>query len=244
MVNIVVKKGSDPGLKRPGFLCDAILKDDVPKPFDLLVDGYKFCVFIGRPASGKTSFLFSLFKDKRCLKKVWNNIVLVCPEQSVNSIKKKDNIFKDLSEEKFYNTLEDIDQIRAQVKAYASMDENTAVIIDDQMSLLKDYYIEKILCDMVANRRHYRCSIFLTSQIYERIPLKVRKLINVAITMYRPSKKEITLLFDELLEHKQEVADKIYKIAFQKPYDFLLVDVVRQKIFANYNELVISDEDD
>lgn len=241
-MSITIKKGIDPGLEPPGFVCDKVLKQDVPPPFDLLVDGYKFCVFIGRPGSGKTSFLYSLFKDRRCLKKTWNNIILVCPQASLNSIKKKDNIFKDLSEEKFYTDLENIDQIKEQIKAYASEEENTALLIDDCMSSLKDHYIEKVLIDLVANRRHYRLSLFLTSQIYERIPLRVRKLINIAVIMYKPSKKEITLLFDELLEKKQEVAEQIYKIAFKNQFDFLLIDIVKQKIFARYDQLIISDE--
>ena len=238
---ITIKKGVDPGLEPPGFVCDKVLKQDVPPPFDLLVDGYKFCVFIGRPGSGKTSFLYSLFKDRRCLKKTWNNVILCCPQESLNSVKKKDNIFKDLSEEKFYTDLENTDKVRDQIKAYASEGENTALIIDDCVTSLKDHYVERVLCDLVANCRHYSVSIFLTSQIYERIPLRVRKLINVAVITHKPSKKEITLVFDELLEKKPDVADQVHKVAFNKQYDFLLIDVVKQRVFARCNELLFSD---
>lgn len=241
-MKITVKKGQPLHLKRPTFLCDHVLKDNVPSPFHHLIEGFKFVVFCGRPGSGKTSFLFSLFKDKRCLRKAFNNVVVVMPQQSLNSIKKKDNIFKDISDEKFYTSLEDIDKIREQVKMYAEEGENSVIIIDDMMSSLKDSCIEKILCDIVANRRHYRCSIFLTSQIYERIPLKVRKLINILVVFFKPSKKEVNMLFDEQLEQKDDVADEIYKRAFNKQYDFLMIIPEKQKIYVNYDEILLTQD--
>ena len=60
--------------------------------------------------------------------------------------------------------------------------------------------------------------------------------------MHKPSKKEITLVFDELLEKKPDVADQVHKIAFNKQCDFLLLDVVKQRVFARYNELLFSDD--
>ena len=242
MVKIEIRKGIDPGLKRPVFLCDNRLKDDVPSPYNLLVDSYKFILWVGRPGSGKTSHLFSLFKDKRCLKKTWNNIILVMPIQSLKSMKGSSNIFKDISEEKLYDDLADIDIIREQVKQYADEGENSVIIIDDQMTKLKDPIIEKVLADIVANRRHYRTSIILLTQIYERVPLKLRKLANTVIMMYRPSKRELEMMFDELLEQDRETALEVNKIAFVSPYSWLMVDVPSQKLFAKYDEIIISDD--
>lgn len=83
----------------------------------------------------------------------------------------------------------------------------------------------------------------MCSQLYERVPLKVRKMVNDIFVMYRPSKKEIQMVCDELLEFKEDVAQQIYKIAFTKPYDWLFVDVPSQQIYANYNQLVISEDE-
>ena len=91
---ITIKKGVDPGLEPPGFVCDKVLKQDVPPPFDLLVDGYKFCVFIGRPGSGKTSFLYSLFKDRRCLKKTWSNVTICCHRKASTQSKRKTTLLR------------------------------------------------------------------------------------------------------------------------------------------------------
>lgn len=226
-------------LKVPRFVCDAPLKSGVPKPYNLLVDAFKFILFCGRPQSGKTSHMMSLFKDKRCLKKVWNNIILVCPLESLASLKEGSNVFKDLDPNKFFTTLEDIDVIREMVKYYSSEKETSCIIIDDMMSSLKNPYIEMVLTDIVANRRHYKCSIIVLSQIINKVPLAIRKLVNTVVIQHKPSKKEMEIAFEEWLEQKPEIAEKVTEIAFKKPYDFLLIDVPSQTLYAKNNELII-----
>lgn len=242
MVTIEVKKGKDPNLKRPTFLCDKCLKENVPNPYNILVEGYKFVLWIGRPQSGKTSHLFSLFRDKRIFRKVWYNIIVVMPQASLNSIASKDNIFADIDQDKIYTDLQDIDRIRDQVMLYAEQGENTAIIIDDQMTSLKNKFVEAVLTDIISNRRHYRCHIFILSQLYERVPLKIRKLVNDVFVMYKPSKKETELIFDELLEQDKNTAEQVHKLAFTKPYDWLMIDVPSQKLYSNYNELIIHED--
>lgn len=239
MVKITIKEGVDPLLKIPQFVCDKVLKADVPSPYHLTVNGYKFLLWVGRPAAGKTSHMMSLFKDKRCFRQCWNNIILVAPKESLNSLKEGSNIFKDICPSKMYDSIEDIDIIREQCKFFAAHDENSVIIIDDQMSKLKNPSVERILCDIVANRRHYRTSIILLSQIYERVPLKLRKLVSAMVVMYKPSKKEMSMIFDEALEENEEVSQQISKVVFQKPYDWMLLDVPSQQIFAKYNQVII-----
>lgn len=242
MVQITIHKGKDPQLRVPKFLCDKPLKEGLPKPYDLLVDGYKFVLFTGIPQSGKTSHLFSLFKDKRCLRKVWNNIILVMPQESLRSMDEGSNVFKDIAPDKRYDSIQDIMIIREQIKHYANQGESTCLILDDQMAYLKDGGIAKVLTELVSNRRHLKLSILCLSQLYERCPMKVRKMINVCITMFRPSKREFQMMMDELLEQKEDVANEISKIAFQKKYDWLLIDAQSQRIFSKYDELIIRDE--
>lgn len=241
-MSIEIKKNKEYPLKIPRFLCDALLKDDVPPPYHLLVNGYKFITIIGRPQSGKTSLLFSLFRDRKLLKRCFNNIILVMPLESMKSMNQKDNIFKDLSEEKFFTSLDDVDSIRELVKFYASEDENSVIIIDDMTSYLKDGYVQKVLSDICFNRRHYRTSIILLSQIYNKIPLSIRKLINVCVLMYKPSRKETETIFDELLEQNEDISNQIFKLAFKKQFDKLIIDVPTQRLYINSDEVIIHDE--
>lgn len=242
MKQITIKHGKDPKLKIPTFLCDKALKEDVPSPYNLLVNGYKVILWVGRPSSGKTSHLISLFRDKRCLKKVWNHIILVAPQASMNSLKQSHNIFKDIDDSKRFTDLSRIDLIREMVKHHSEENESSCIIIDDMMSDLKVPHIERVLVDLCSNRRHYKCHIIILSQIYERVPLRIRKLLNTVIMMFRPSKKDMSMMMDELLEENEETAQQISKITFEKPYDWLLIDVPSQQIFSKYNQLIIDEK--
>jgi hypothetical protein len=236
-MSIKVIKGKEIPLKRPTFLCDYILKKNVPSPLNLLVDGFKVVVVNGFPGSGKTSFLFGLFAEPQCLKRVWNNIILVAPSESLASM--KNNIFKGLDDNKFYNNLDDILAIEQQIRGYSAEDETTCLIIDDMMTSLKDANVERTLCNLMANRRHLKLSIFLISQLMERIPLKCRKLINTLIVMYKPSNIEMKLITDEFMQTKDYLAEQVYKIVFKKKFDFLLIDMPSHQIYGNFDKIVI-----
>jgi hypothetical protein len=82
----------------------------------------------------------------------------------------------------------------------------------------------------------------LLTQTYKAIPLTIRKLLDIGIIMYKPSKPDIESMFDEMFEYKKEVALEIMKLAFQKPYDSLLIEVVSQRIFAGFSELLLEDK--
>jgi AAA15 family ATPase/GTPase len=51
-------------------------------------------LFIGKPGSGKTSLVVSLFKSKDIFKKVFHNIYLFQPSQSRSSM--EDDIFESI----------------------------------------------------------------------------------------------------------------------------------------------------
>lgn len=241
-MSVSIIKGEPYKLQIPEFVCDKPLKEGVPEPFNMLVSGFKFITIIARPGSGKTSLLISLFKDKNLMRKVYDNIVLVMPKQSLMSLKAKDNVFKKLSLEKYYENLENIDQIREQIKYYAQEGETTCLILDDVATYLKDGYVQRALSDIVLNRRHFKCSIILLTQIYNKMPLVIRKMINVAVILFRPAKKEMNDMFNELLEYNEDISHQIYNIAFKKPFDQLWIDVPNQLVYANADRILVSED--
>lgn len=240
-MSISIKHNKPYKLKIPKFDCDFLLKTGLPTPYNNLIEGFKFVCICSIPQGGKTSMLISWFRDPKLLKKCFNNIILVIPKQSLKSLKDKDNPFKNLHEEKIFHSLEDIAIINEMCKIFASEKQTTCLIIDDMTSYFKDPFVARELTDIIQNRRHYRTSVILLTQLWNRMPLSIRKLCNISIVLHKPSKKELALIFDEVLEQKEEIAEQIGKIAFKQKYDFLMILPETQKIYANYDEIVIED---
>ena len=108
--------------------------------------------------------------------------------------------------------------------------------------LKKSKIVETILKRIVYNRRHLKCNIIITSQSFINMPLDIRKCIT-NIFMFKPSKKEMEVLFDELIEAKKKSFLSIMKYAFQTNHNFLFINITSQRMFRNFDEMIM-DEDD
>jgi AAA15 family ATPase/GTPase len=245
-MSIVVKKGKEYRLKLPKFLCDYSLKDNVPPPFDRLVNGFRFVAITGNAGSGKTSLLVSLLLDRKILKKCYNNVVVVCPTSSRKSM--RSDPFKDLDPSKTFESLEDIDKILEMLSFYSSEDETSLLVIDDNQSYLKDAHIANTLNHICANRRHLKTTIIILLQTYNKLPLSSRKLLNVLIS-FRPSKKEWVNIAEEALEFTPDQINKVFNLCFPHNDDdihkhtWLMIDLQHQRLFKKFDEIIIADED-
>jgi hypothetical protein len=199
---------------------------------------------IGRPGSGKTSLSISLItqKNKRVYKKTHHHILILMPQNSINSLKK--NPFKQLNEDSFYNELNDstISDIYDRVNGYSQDNEKTLLFIDDMTSdLKKSKSIIDTLKKLIYNRRHLKLNVIITAQSYVNIPLDVRKCITNCL-MYKPPKKEMELLFQELIENKKDLFLDIMKIVYTDKHNFLFINVPTQKMYRNWDELIIKED--
>jgi len=72
---ISIKKNLAPILPQCKFLCDGKLDQKLDK-YQIMqfMNCNSTCLFIGKPRSGKTSLLYSLFKSKKLLKQCFENI--------------------------------------------------------------------------------------------------------------------------------------------------------------------------
>ena len=71
-----------------------------------------FMIIVGKPKSGKTTFAFDMLVNKDIYKKVFKNILFVCPQNSRDSI--DSNPLIDLDNEFLFDELND--DVKAQVK--------------------------------------------------------------------------------------------------------------------------------
>jgi hypothetical protein len=245
-MSITLKKNKGIDLKPPEFICDNDIGDHLNN-HDMLkhLNKFTFNGFIGKPASGKTSLMIAMLtskKDKRIFRKTFNNILLVMPETSRNSLKK--NIFEKHPQDKMYEELnyESITDIYNKLNEYSKQKETTMLILDDVGATLKNTSIQTILRKIIYNRRHLKVSIFILLQSFMSLPKEIRKLFN-NIFMFKPSKVEFENLFDELFETKKELAVDIMNFVYKNPHDYLMLNVDTQKMYKDFDEIIINNNE-
>jgi hypothetical protein len=249
-MSITLKKNNNkPNLEIPEFICDNGICNN---PKSLLntqsmlqhMNTFTMNGVIGRPGSGKTSMLLSFLtgrKDKKIFRKAFNNILLVMPESSRQSLKK--NIFEKHPADKMYEELtqESIDDIYQKLLTYSGEEnESSMLILDDVGASLKNNSIQQTLRKIIYNRRHLKCSIFILLQSYLSAPKEIRKMYNNIFVLYKPSKTEIENLFSELFETKKDLCIDIMNFVFKNPHDYLMLNIDSQKMYRDFDEIIIN----
>jgi hypothetical protein len=229
-----IKKNEKPQLKVCEMICDKKLHDKLDK-YDLtsFLNNHSTTLFIGRPKSGKTSLLYSFFKSREIFKNTFDKIFLFQPEQSRASM--KDKLFDKIPDEQKYNelNLENLLEVENNLSEY-----NNVILFDDMTAYLKDGEINKKLKELVFNRRHKHLSIIFLVQTYISIPREIRKLFS-NIFVFKCSKKEMELIFDEVVELPKDYILPIMKIVYDKPYNYLFINTDSQRLFKNFDEILI-----
>ena len=242
---ITIQKNKKPKLKACEMICDKELNSKLNK-YELtkFLNAHTTNLLIGKPRSGKTSLLYSLFQSSRCLKKCFHNIYLFQPSHSRGSM--KDKLFDKLPDDQKYEELdyESLDEVMDRIKM-SDPDHNNCIIFDDMTAYLKDYHVEKLLKELVFNRRHLRTSIFFLCQTYISVPKDLRKLFS-NLFIFRVNKNELKLIFEEQIEDKTKVnlISEITKLVFDRPFQFLFINTDTQRFFKNFDELLFRDDDD
>lgn len=232
----------------PSFICDDNAVGDHLNNHELLklLNIYGFLCIIGKPGSGKTSLAISLITQNKpkIYKKTHHHIIIMMPTHSISSLKK--NPFEKLDPENIIPELNDhsIEDVFEKIQKYSENNEKTLLFIDDMTADLKvSKHVIDTLKKLIYNRRHLKLNIIITVQSFVNIPLDVRKNISNLI-LFKPSKKEFQLIFDELIETKKDMALKIMNLTYDNDnHNFLFLNVPSQRMFKNFDEIKIYDSD-
>ena len=243
---IKLKINKEIKLDIPSFLCDSnpIGEHLNQHPLTELLNAYSFLTFLGRPGSGKTSMAISMITQKKpkIYKKCFHHIFILMPNESIKSLKK--NPFAKL--ENIYNELNEatINEIYNKIKIHSENDEKSLLFCDDMTAdLKKSKFIIDTMKKLIYNRRHLKLNIIITAQSYVNIPLDVRKNIS-SLLLFKPPKKELEIIFEELIENKKDLFLDIMKMTFNEKHNFLFINVPTQRMFKNWDELIISSSSD
>lgn len=242
-MKIEVVEHHAPNLKRPAFSVDGGLAKHLDdEPVLSLMNRSHFAVFEGKAGSGKTSLAISLLQSKNAFKRVFHNICVFAPPNSRESVKGGSFFDKYIPPDQLF------DEVTPETlnKAYELSQENaregyrTLIIFDDVQRYFRDKHNMKILLHMCNNRRHGRLSMWVLCQNYLAIERKLRSGITDAF-IFRMSKRELEAVAAEQLEMSATNFEKVMPYLFADPHDFLYVNSLTQRIFANWNELLITD---
>jgi hypothetical protein len=241
-MKLTILEREKPHLAKTEMLCDMDLHKKLNK-YELtkFLNRHSANLLCGRAGSGKTSLLFSMFKSPDIFKKVFHNIYLFQPFASASSV--KNNIFDAIPEEQKFNELTEeslggvMDAVRNEDKKY-----NNCIIFDDMTAYLKHGEVEKLLKELIFNRRHYRTSVFFLVQSYISVPLQIRKLFS-NLFIFKVSKKELETIRDEILETiPKDCVGDLAKLVFDKPHEYLFINADTQRLFKKFDEIIIHDE--
>jgi hypothetical protein len=241
-MSITIRQNDKPNLTVCKMNCDDGLHEKL-NTYELtkFLNAHTTTLMVGRPRSGKTSLLYSLFKSNKLMKKTFHNIYVFQPNASRASM--KDNIFGKLPDDQLYEelTYENLNEVLNIIKI-AGPEENHCIIFDDMTAYLKNKDTLQMLKEMIFNRRHLHLSIYFLVQTWYSVPKDIRKLFNNAF-IFKVSKNEMENIFEEVVEQKKELIPAISKIVFSEPYQFLFINIESQRMFKNWDELVIDGDD-
>jgi KaiC/GvpD/RAD55 family RecA-like ATPase len=232
-MRLIIEKRSTFTVKPPAFLCDKKVHEQVVDPLPIRPF---FMAIIGSAGTEKTSMLVDLLSSKQAYRKAFHHDNVVIPSHSVASLKR--NIFK--NHDRMYDDLDwgTLDGIREAVKESAEQENNTLLVLDDMSAALKDNEIQRVLRDLIYNRRHYRPSIMILVQSYNAMPVGIRK----TFLMYKPRiKKEATAIFEEMVGLPREEAEEVMRFIFDRPNAFMFADIGTGELYKNFDRIGIHD---
>ena len=225
-------------LSKIEFSCDDV-DDTIPAPLPNQLNF--FMLISGKPQSGKTSLILNLIcKNNKVYNKKFDRIYVFSP----SLITLKDDPFEDLPDNQKFSELtpQDLEQV---LKDIQNSGEKILFIMDDVVNDMKKNGVLSILNKMLMNRRHLAgsggsCSFIITTQIYNKVPITLRKTATQVILYSTKNKKEIDTIFDELILIPKDDYYEILKYCFDKKHNFIYIDINKShdKMFHKcFNEL-------
>jgi ATP:corrinoid adenosyltransferase len=203
----------------------------------------------GASGSGKSNLIVNLLKStkttkdkkhKKSYRNAFDNIVLVSPSAHTISNSPLENIADD---QKFNSLNEDVFDMVISVTDNAIEDNQyTLLILDDVSSQLRLKENEKLLTQLVKNRRHLNLSIWIVTHKVTDAPPALRSNANLIFLFKPKTNKEIETIQSEYMMMPKKEADELMRAAYKDRYDFLLIDTSLRTgseflFFRNYNQL-------
>lgn len=243
---IKIKENHKPDLVKIKFECDNEINKKLNN-FELtkeFLNKSNTTLFIGRQGSGKTSLMINFVKNKNLYKKCFHYIYVFMPHSSRKSL--EDNIFdKHLSEDQMYEELnqETISDLYEKLKDNSENGYRSLVIYDDVQKSLKNHSVLLSLKNIIANQRHLSVVNFILLQNYFALDKSLRELAN-NIVLFKLNKTQTEKIFNECVESAKEKFTEIRDRVFNKPYEWMFINLPTQRIFKGFDEIIYDSDEE
>ena len=243
------KKINDLEVYKTPFSVD---KKDVSIPKPLPRTYNHFILLTAKPRSGKTTLMYSLltFRKSPYYRK-FDKVYIFSPSLSTT----KDDRLKSVPMEQRYGELseETLNKVYGEISCGG---ERILLLIDDCINdIKKDPVVERLICKIAMNRRHIcgqdedgegaGVSIWMTTQVFNKLPRPVRACADFHIIFKTTNKKELETIFEEVITIDKDLFAEMIKYVFSEKYDFLLIDCnqnVNKAYYKNLNKQLVFPE--
>jgi hypothetical protein len=217
------------------FTCDEVDKR-VPKPLPQTLNF--FLTICGKSGMGKSTLLMNLIcRRKSPYRKKFDKVYLWSP--SLDTLEK--NPFDCLPQEQVFDELT-YENLQGVVDDISGTGDKVLLIMDDVNNAIKDdKQLEVLFTTVSHNRRHLAgkggsVSVILTCQVYNKIPMPIRKNNSHLIT-FRPPKMDLELVFNEHILLSKKDWEAVVRYTFQEARDWLYIDLKEGVFYRNWNRL-------
>lgn len=212
-----------------------------------------FCMYIvGKPGSGKTNLWVSMMLSKkpRYYRRFFDTTALA--SASLDTLPKKVTSGKEAVDEELQHLEIDDEVVFDVVKTMRDKSKiigrntNNLFIMDD---VIKDINNSKTLSKVFLNRRHVThdnelkgsggLSVMIISQVYNLLPLQLRKNCDHVILFKTENKQEIDSIMRELMfDLDPTLAKQVMEFAWRDKFGFLTIKVgapMDEKYYKNFD---------
>ena len=229
-------------IKKLKFCSDAC-DDKVLYPLE---NGASFTAFVGRPKSGKSTLMLNFLTKKCFYKRRFDLVYLYSPSIAVNL--SEDHPIHSLPDERKKTELT-YESLQENIDEIFNTKKRVLFLLDDVIQDLKGPVLD-LLVKLAYNRRNITkagVSVWISFQVYNTLPLRIRKCLSTIYFFQSKSTRELESLRSENFEFiEKEDATKLFDYVFDKPHNFLMIKCNHQPkdmFFKNFNNLGVDIDD-